>query len=321
MSWTGRAFGLSLRSEFELPGLSEASGEVNHDQGRNLELKLGSAAQSPDVGWGERIEEWRYPAGAIGLAIDWDPERGYRFYIEDGVFELTPDGRQAISHPAPDSGWRWRRYLTGQVLPFAALLQGLEVFHASAVELGGVAVGIVGDTGLGKSTLALNLHLAGAGFLTDDVVAVGLSDSGIVVHPGIPATKIRHAARDLIGPDHRGVLGELISEDEIEVRYQLQGSEGPRPLGALCMLELSPEGLDIELTEEQLDPWRLLGNTFNLLVQDPDRLSAQLDVCARIARQARFLRVRVSSRPGPEAAAQLAAHLWGPIATGGTHGY
>lgn len=323
-NWVGSAFGLALRGELELPGLSEVDApdgahepgsnstlDDTDDPARSLELKLGpTATPSPDADWGERVQEWRYPNGTIGLAIDSDPERGYRFYVEDGTFELTPDGRRATAHPAPNSAWRWRRYLVGQVLPFAALLQGLEVFHASAVEIDGVAVALLGDTGLGKSTLALNLHLGGAGFLTDDVIAVERSDSGIVVYPGIPTTKIRQAARDLIGPDPRCVLSKLISEDDLETRYELQASPGPRPLGALCMLERSLDEPEIALAEERADPWQLLGNTFNLLVQDPDRLRAQLDLCAEIAKRARCLRVRVPLRPGPEAAAQLADRLW-----------
>lgn len=314
--WAGGAFGLALQSEFELPGLVEVDesgdgGAPSDVSDRLLELKLGpTAIPSPDADWGERVQEWRYPNGTIGLAIDSHPGRGYRFYVEDGTFELTPDGRQATAHPAPDSAWRWRRYLAGQVLPFAALLQGLEVFHASAVEVDGLAVGLVGGSGVGKSTLALNLHLAGAGFITDDVIAVERIGAEIVVHPGIPATKVRQAARELIASDPHGILGEPVSEDDFEVRYRVQCAAGPLPLGVVCLLEPSAGNGEVEIAGEHANGWRLLGNTFNLIVQDADRLSAQLDLCAQIASQARCLRVRVPSRPGPEAAAGLAARLW-----------
>ncbi len=310
MSWTGSAFGLSLRSEFELPGLRRTTGEDGDEGKRGLELTLSSPIHSPDVGWGERLQEWSYPDGPVGLAIDRDAESGYRFYVLDaGVFELSPQGSHAVCRPAPGSAWRWRRYLTGQVLPFAALLHGLEVFHASAVEIGGAAVGLAGGSGLGKSTLALNMHLAGAGFLADDVIAVERTASGIAVHPGIATVKVRQLAYDLVGSDDRGVLGELVSEDEHEARYRVDACRTALPLRVVCMLERSPGGTEIELIEEQPDPWHLLGSTFNLLVQDEQRLQAQLDLCAEIARQARFLRVRVGERPGPEAAAQLAARL------------
>jgi hypothetical protein len=308
-SWEGTAFGLSLRSEFALPGLNRTA-VPSTGGARRLELKLGAPSHGAAAGWGERLQEWSYPDGPVGLAIDRHPERGYRFYVLDaGIFELSSEGSQAVCRPAPDSAWRWRRYLTGQVLPFAALLHGLEVFHASAVEIGGTAIGILGGSGLGKSTLALNLHLDGAGFLADDVIAVERSPSGIDVHPGVATAKVRRVACDLIGPDRRGVLGDLVSEDDHELRYRVDPCQAALPLAVTCMLEPSPGAMEIELVEERADPWRLLGSTFNLLVQDQVRLRAQLDLCAGIARQARYLRVGVGERPGPEAAAKLAARL------------
>jgi hypothetical protein len=309
VGWSGSAFGLSLWSEFELPGLERAT-DPPLGQQRLLKIELGQAERSPDVGWGERVQEWRYPQGPIGLAIDRDAERGYRFYVSDaGVFELSPQGSEVLCRPAPDSAWRWRRYLIGQVLPFAALLRGLEVFHASAVEFGGAAVGIAGGSGLGKSTLALNLHLGGAGFLTDDVMSVERCNGEILVHPGIATTKIREQARDLLPTDAEVRLGEPVSADRYEARYLLDASPQAHPLRIVCLLERSKDGETIELVESEPDPWLLLGSTFNLLVQDQDRLRAQLELCAEISKRAQFLTVAVPSRPGPEAADGLARKL------------
>jgi hypothetical protein len=306
--WEGTAFGLALHSEFELPGLSQVDAPHSEAGERRVRLVLG-AAEDPAHEWGERLQEWRYPDGRIGLAIDHHAARGYRFYVLDaGVFELSPDGADAVCRPAPNSAWRWRRYLTGQVLPFAALLQGLEVLHASAVELNGAAVAIAGGSGLGKSTLALNMHLAGAGFLADDVIAVEGDGAVVVAHPGVATAKLRRVVRDLLPHDRHGTLGEVISEDEHEIRFGVTTSAA-LPLRAICMLERSGGAGEIEVLAAEPDPWYLLGSTFNLLVQDDARLQAQLDLCAAIARQAAFLRVRVGERPGPEAAAQLAAHL------------
>jgi len=315
VSWVGNAFGLSLQSEFELPGLQRARGAATNPprvgpEPRRVSLTLEEGAQRANVDWGERLQEWHAPDEEIGLAIDSHDVNGYRFYVRDvGVFELTRDGSRAVCRPAPASGWHWRRYLISQVLPFAALLHGLEVFHASAVELGGGAVALAGATGLGKSTLALNMHLGGMGFLTDDVVAVQVEGSKVIAQPGIAAAKVRRQARDLVSADRRGLLCKRVTENEHETRYELRRSTGPLPLSVVCTLEQSPETGGLEVREEDADPWHLLGNTFNLLLQHPDRLRAQLDLCTMIAKQARFLRVNVPSRPGPAAAAQLAAHL------------
>jgi hypothetical protein len=295
---------MAVGSDFELPGFCRR--ETAPVAERRIHLSLSPREQRHEAGWGQRVEEWRDPQGAIGLAIDLDEVGGYRFYVRDvGVFELSLDGSRAVAGPAPDSGWHWRRYLIGQVLPFAALLQGLEVFHASAVEVDGAAIALIGASGIGKSTLALNMHLAGAGFVTDDVMAVEVSGPRVLVHPGLAATKVRQAAAHLISGDLLERLGDPVTENEHEVRYRIQRPDGPLPLGTVCLLEPAEDGSDLKLVAEDPDPRKLLGGTFNLVVQDPSRLRAQLDTCTRIARTARYVRVSVPPDPGPAAAARL----------------
>jgi hypothetical protein len=310
-TWIGSAFGLSLRSEFPLPGLEP--GRPGAPVERSIDLVLSPEAGEPFEGAG-RLQEWHYPDGTLGLTIDRDERRGYRFFLYGaGVFELAADGSRAVLRLDPDfaAGWNWRRYLIGQVLPFAALLHGLEVFHASAVEIDGGAVLLAGGSGLGKSTLALNMHLGGAGFLADDSVALEGADGRLLAHPAIATAKARRGARDLLRADERGALREVVSEDEHETRFRVRTAPGPLPLRAVCMLEPAEEPGTLAVSEGRADPWELLGSTFNDVVRDPDRLQGQLDLCGRVATEARFLRVRVGPRPGPAAADALAARLTG----------
>lgn len=310
-TWAGNAFGLSLRSEFPLPGLTlEGDGE-DRDGDRGIALALSREEADSFIG-AERLQEWHYPDGTLGLTIDRDEERGYRFFLYGaGVFVLAADGGSALLHldPAHEAAWDWRRYLIGQVLPFAALLHGLEVFHASAIEIGGGAVLLLGGSGLGKSTLALNLHLGGSGFLADDSVAIELAGGQILAHAAVATAKVREGARDLLREDERGVLREVVIADEHETRYRVETAAGPLPLRAVCMLEPGEEPGTLQAGESKADPWELLGGTFNDVVRDPTRLQGQLDLCGRIAGDVPFLRVRVGPRPGPEAADTLAAHL------------
>jgi hypothetical protein len=307
--WSGRAFGLALRSEFALPGLVQETAPSS--SGREVELALSHPDGEPSPK-AERLQEWHYPDGTLGLTIDREGGGRYRFFLYGaGVFELAADGSRVVIglDPEFEEQWHWRRYLIGQVLPFAALLHGLEPFHASAVELGGGAVLLAGGSGLGKSTLALNMHLAGAGFLADDAVAVEVRESGLLAQPAIATAKVRQGALDLLGDDDRGALLEVVSEDEHERRYRVQTPAGPLPLAAICMLEPGGREGSLQVSEGRADPWELLGSTFNDLVRDPLRLQAQLDLCGRIAAEARFLRVRVGARPGPDAARALAECL------------
>jgi hypothetical protein len=307
-TWTGEAFGLSLHSEFPLPGL--ARGRVGAGRRRRIALAL-SRGPGDSFDAAERLQEWHYPDGTLGLTIDCDAVRGYRFYLYGaGVFELAADGSRVTCRLDRDfeAQWHWRRYLIGQILPFAAVLHGLEVFHASGVGIDGGGVVFVGPSGVGKSTLALNMYLAGARFLADDSVSVERRNGRLLIHPAVGTAKIRQGARGLLRRDGRP-LGEVVSEDEHEARFRADRPSEPLALAAVCLLERGgPEGT-LEAAEAQVDPWDLLGNTFNDLVRDPARLRGQLEVCGQIAAETRFLRVRVGARPGPRAADALAARL------------
>lgn len=307
LSWSGEAFGLSIRSAVPLPGLVRG---VQAPGTRPLTVRI--AKLDPLLAdRGVRVAEWRDGSGELGLAMG-QAEDGYGINVRGaGLYWLSSDGRQVTCAP-PMAGATslWRDYLMGQVLPFAALLQGLEVFHASAVELDGAVTALAGGTGLGKSTLALNLHLAGAGFVTDDVVAVELRGGEAVVHPGLASVKVRRAATDLVDV---GQLGSPLSSTGEELRYVLDAARTALPLGTFCVLERSPDrSLGIEAVA---DPARsLLGSTFNLVVKTPERLVGQLEVCAAIASRARVLRVLVPDRPDAVIAEQLRASLSGEAA-------
>jgi hypothetical protein len=287
--WSGRAFGLTIESEFAIPGLREVRRAPTGE--RPLAMELRPAAGLDERRLGERVCEWR-AGDRVTLGID-HTEEGYRFLVAGvGLFELSADGRRATCSPVPAAGWEWRRYLIGQVLPFAALLQGLEVFHASAVELDGRAIAISGPSGLGKSTLALELCLGGAGFVTDDVLALEERDGTLLAHPGVAMTKVRrHSAAGLLE----------VRRPMIPVREWL-------PLEAFCRLRAADDD-QLRVTEVVADPRQLLGSTFNMVVGDAERLSAHMDVCASLAAQARILDVTVPPRVDAGVAAALRAQL------------
>jgi hypothetical protein len=287
--WSGRAFGLSIRSEFAIPGLRESRSAPAGE--RPLAMDLSPPAPLDERRLGERVCEWR-DGDRISLGID-HTDAGYRFLVAGvGLFELSEDGRRLSCCPVPAAGWEWRRYLIGQVLPFAALLQGLEVFHASAVEIDGGAVAISGPSGVGKSTLALELYLGGAGFVTDDVLAVEERAGVVLAHAGVAMAKVRRSTP-------AGML---------EIRRPVSPVSEPIPVEAFCLLQSSGNGA-FGLTEGGADSRQLLGSTFNLVVADAERLSAHMHLCATLAAQARMLTAALPSHVDAGVAQELRTRL------------
>jgi predicted ATPase len=189
------------------------------------------------------------------------------------------------------------------VLPFASLVQGFEIIHASAVAIDGVAVLLVGGSGVGKSTLALNMHLSGAAtFLTDDVVALEARNGSVLAHPGLPWAKIRGAVADLVG---RPVAEEAEFAVDGDLFVPIARDDSPLRAGALVFLETGEaDTLDVRRLDSP-DPGALLATTFNFVIQTPSRLANQLEVFAAVARECSVFQALVPRRPGMSVATEL----------------
>jgi hypothetical protein len=261
-----RAFGLDLDSDVAVPGASRPTGERMRPA--RLRLATQSEVESlwPPEGASQRCLH-HFEDGSPAVLIEEHARVGFKLWgAGDGAHVVSKDGTEIVSAPEDPGDDRWLRFLIGQVLPLAALLQGLEIFHASAVAVDGGAVAFSGPSGSGKTSLALGLVDRGALFLADDVLALEMVDGQVVAHPG-PAV-----AATLDGQQKRFV----------EVAH----ADGSHRLRALYLLE--GPGPDAEPRLEPLrEPHRLLGSTFNAIVVPPARLARLLDVCAAIGATAR----------------------------------
>ena len=300
-----RAFGLDVTSSFPLAGMAD-SPHVGDGRALELELRDGAELDSAFAGRGERIAELRRPDGSVTAAVDRAPDGGY--LIEAAGFGralMSTDARHVAIAPEPAPDWAWQRYLTGQVAPLAALLQGLELFHAAVVERDGAAVAVVAGSGVGKTTVGLELVRRGLGFVADDVLVVEAGAGGTVVHPAVGLANVRAGAGALLAGLREQGLAEPIGSNEQETRIALSAHEGQLPLAAVFVLTPAGEasGLEIEPLAP-VDPKLLLAATFNLAIQTPDRLTRQLDVCAQVARSAPVHLVRRDERTTPAEVAE-----------------
>jgi len=264
-------------------------------------------AEEVEAAWGpsggRRLLEERFDdAPEAARSIDHKPGVGYRLHARHfGLAMVSEDGGEVLCAPPQDEPWSWQRFLVGRILPWAAVLRGVEVFHASGVVLGGRALAFVGATGVGKTSVALHLVLGGAGLLTDDVLAVDRSAGVLRAHPGPGIISVRPAERDRIAPERWHRLGRELG-DSGKTYVAVRREAEPHPLGAMYFLERGAAVAGVQLIDPP-NPLRVVGSTFNQSIQAPARLRAQFDLCADLAAAVPMYRLGVPDGLG---AAQLA---------------
>jgi len=309
------AFGLDITAERPVSLLAHARALPT---GRTLALR-----------WGEEDEEQAWPLDAQAICTRRDAEgspefaiaahdhAGYRIWGRGrGCYLLSRDGRRVHALAEGASQASCARFLIGQVLPFAALLSGLEIFHASAVSLGDGAVAFVGPSGAGKTSLALELCRRGAVFLADDVLALEVDDGVVIAHPGTPVAGVALAELDRLAAAGRPLAGADLGGDSRERLFGLQGARAPVPLHALFFLQRVAQELPDARFEPVGDALTLLAATFNFALETPQRSRGLLEVCALIARR-RVERVCIGASLDPAALADaVIARLHGSGGSG-----
>ncbi len=239
------------------------------------------------------------------MSVHFAEPAGYLLWARDyGRVLISPDGLELLCEPDP-ANEVWASIIAAQALPLAATIRGLEVLHASGVVLGGRALLVAGAPGAGKSSLAAALVRAGGQLLSDDAVALQLSDGALIAHPGSVVLQLRIEQDQQLSADARAALGHPTSSSTDKRRYVSDSVPDPAPLGALFLLERSAEKPAVEALTA-VSPFELLASTFNLSVRTSARLLRQLDVVSAIAASRMVYRLRV--RPGVDAD-QLAAMI------------
>ena len=299
---TATVFGVDVRCDSPLALLQGARA---HPTGRPVELEETTLARlSMDWPGGRTICVQRPRSRPAHFRIEAHARAGYLMWGRGrGSYVLSADARRLRCAPASGPAEAWQRFLIGQVLPFAALVHGLEVLHASAVVLDGRAMALTGPSGAGKTSLALALCRRGAEFLTDDVLAVEPLAHGLVAHPGPPLLALRREDSDRISDAAVAPLAGVVATGARERIARVSGAASPVTLAALFFLDRSAGQARGTSFEPCADARTLLASTFNFVLDSPARMRRLLDVGALLAR-GRAERITV---PGSVDADQLAA--------------
>lgn len=283
------AFGLDLELEGAVPLLGRPRAAST---GRTVRVRVQTDAQE-QLEWppdGQRICDERMPDDSPCFRIESHPSAGYliggpRF----GLHLLSADGGEVRSWP---DGEEWQRLLIAQVLPFTALVRGLEVLHASAVVRNGRAIALLGPSGAGKTSVALELVRSGASFLADDVLALELRGEELLGHPGTPVAgvareeveRLRREDRWRSNDAHPAPSTPFLSSNHRELLIGLPGALQPAPLAAAFFLDRRTSGSAQPRFEPAADAKLLLSATFNFVLSTGERLTRLLEVCSLMAR-------------------------------------
>lgn len=244
------------------------------------------------------------------MRVEVDPDGGFMFRVPRfGRYLVSADGTQILCAPPRRPPWFWERFLLARALPLAATLRGYEVLHAGAVVRDGRAVGILGDRGVGKTSVSLHLVLGGARLLTDDALSLERRDGRVIAHAGASLLSVRSAEMRLLARAETPRLGTRIGSGAKRY-FALEPDPAPAPLAALYQLvRTEPTGAPRVTTVPHPGVGQLMASSFISFVRQPARLARQLDVLAAISRGVPLFQVELTSgSTARDAAAALAEH-------------
>jgi hypothetical protein len=198
-------------------------------------------------------------------------DAGYLFCIRNyGRYLVSPDGHDITCLGASSVEQR-DRFVASHGLPAAAVLQGYEVLHASAVARAGAAIAFVGLSGLGKTTIACELVVRGADLVADDALVLEPCDGRPLAHAGLPFMAVRQ--EDLaVRSSGRERLGTSLGVSD-KAHVSPPRSHEALPLQVMYHLVNSDR---VKIESLQSGGQRLLGAAFLPFIASPDRLRTSL---------------------------------------------
>lgn len=258
----------------------------------DLVFELLSAGLPPVEEIAEWFHSWRF-ADDDENAEDWlkmaETPDGYLLrFPAHADFYLSADGVKIRCRPLPEVPPETIRHLLlDQVLPLAFSLAGQFVLHASAVQIDQQAIGILGRSGLGKSTLAASLATHGWPLLTDDCLLLRQESDGWRALPYYSGVRLwPHNVEGLFMGAAKGVeVAHYTRKQRVSAAPLLPFTGEPLPLRHLFFLG-DPEQASATVSLTPLTPraafMALLENHFVLEIRKPAVLKRQFEAIGRL---------------------------------------
>lgn len=240
-----KAFGLTISSEIELPELQVSTEQVNKNE--TVEIKIENLTEK----WNEVSANQKHIVVTEQFVMMKIPNSAI-FYIEEGrnisVSPLEKSDESAI-----------RLYLLGSCMGIVLMQRKVLPLHGSGVVINGKAYAFIGDSGAGKSTLASAFLQRGHQLVTDDVIAVSLSQKGQpFVIPAYPQQKLWQESLDAFGLENTNYRPIYDRETKYSVPVASKFYDKTLPLAGLFELVKTEDGTTRINRIENLERFRTL---------------------------------------------------------------
>jgi hypothetical protein len=235
-------YGIGVESEVPLD-----ADRLRRDRAVEVSVRLRGAGEVPERVPPGRLIARLGPDDRSGYAIVED-EQGYLYrFLGLADYRLSP-GLDEVTVMV-DRRWdgEWAAILlSGNVLGALVWLQGITILHASAVELDGRAIALVGGSGSGKTTLAALLCAHGARLVTDDALRFATTGSRVRCWTGPGPLRLRSVPAVLLDA---GLRPTGVSADERTVIDTPRTRRRKLDLAAFVVPKLTREAETIEVTQ------------------------------------------------------------------------
>jgi len=188
---------------------------------------------------GTWVHDFRTSTGIIWISV-WRGDDSYVLRFPDlADFVVDHAGTSIIARAATGVPMETVRHLLlGQVMPFVLSLRGDVVLHASSVESPAGAVGFLGASKRGKSTLTASLARRGYPLLADDCLLVRPKGKGFVALPGYGGIRLWPDSVDEVYGHAPDVAPVAHYTDKLTVRSASAGVSARTTPAELCRIYL-----------------------------------------------------------------------------------
>lgn len=293
MNYEYTAYGLSLRSDAELPGLRQANGIA---ASRPISLSINTKPE-----WVRDASQLSFEvihslpaapecADPAFLVRSFGAGRFFELYYSDGTDFFVDEAGERVwgNCPEPLTIEDLSTYLLGPVMGFVLRRRGVTPLHAGAVRFGDISVVIAGPAAAGKSTTAAALALQGAPVLCEDITALLEDEGRFYAQPGYPRVCLwPDAVEKLLGS--KDALPDLtptwdkkyLGLDDGKAKFESHRM----PLGAIYLLgaradeETAPRMEEISAREALLE---LVSNTYMNRLLTREQRAAEFELLSRL---------------------------------------